>query len=291
MGGLVVSIDFELYWGYRQQQQKPLSENQIEVDLNRLKALLDRHNIYSTWAIVGELGASDSEIQVQNNSDNSTLYRQREWIKNHLLNDPKVEIGSHSSRHIFYQEITAEQVRADLTNAYAQLHNLDTTGSTIVYPRNQYDANILSMTERAGFQLYRATQSPWWLQSSKYSTERKLVRLFKHVSEFIPQDRSVRWTIKNDHFVGMSDSRFFRLFPEGPIGDLFTKLYRSIIQYELQRSLSQRRFYHIWFHPHNFMTRPHRLDELDAFFRYFNQIRKRYDAQSHHMRSALQSLQ
>ncbi|MEM1326605.1 MAG: polysaccharide deacetylase family protein [Bacteroidota bacterium] len=270
--GLIVSIDFELNWGYRN-ENRPLTSEQIDRGLTALKSVLDRYEIHSTWAIVGQLFFNQDKL------GNHELYDTRSWIASHLENDKKVEIGSHTFEHIFLKESTQDIAVADFT----QMQQLETTIDSIVFPRNQYDTTSLHLAQQADIQYYRSVLSNSLLQTNKMTHQSRMRQLAKRIAELLPLPKAVE-VRREKEMVSISDSRFFRFFPDSWWGNLLTTWYRQLWRYELRQTLKNGQAYHIWLHPHNLMSRPEGIEELDAFFQYFRFIADKYNATSYTMR-------
>ena len=274
-GGLIVSLDYELNWGYRN-EARPLDTFDVEGTLNNIKALLDQYEIRSTWATVGQL--FQNELTSTGGWSSDDLYRQRGWIEANLVNDPKVDLGSHSFDHTFFLETPMENRKLDFDN----MQGIGRVFKSIVFPRNQYDTSLLDSANNYKLDCYRSVQASWYLQSDKLTQENLFLKLCKRFCELLPFDRAVE--ISREHeLVAISDSRFFRFFPGNTLGDLLTKYYRFLVQKELLWALEQGRYYHIWFHPHNLIVKPQRILELEKFFQFFHSVKDRYNASSHHM--------
>jgi len=281
-GGLIVSIDFELNWGYRNTSKK-LEEKDIDFALNSLKQLFDEYNIKSTWATVGQLFFNKDK-----NNINTPLYDTLQWIEKNLKNDSKVEIGSHTFEHVFMLESSMEEKTKDFSNM-ASIEELGYKLESIVFPRNQYNDSIIDICKKNGLKVFRSQQKNWLFHTSKLSNENKLMLLMKRAFELVPFNRSV----KVETYRGMtsiSDSRFFRFFPKSFIGNIFTKIYRNAIRTELKNTLKKGEYYHIWLHPHNVMSAPERFNELESFVKYFSELQEKYQAESLTMEEAAKKL-
>lgn len=275
-GGLIVSIDFELNWGYND-AANPLRPEQVDEGLDRLKVLLDRYEIRSTWATVGGLFAP----VVGKEDQPPGLWNRAEWIANNLASDPKVEIGSHTFSHLFLKESAREAVEADFEEMQ-QLQSLGYRFETLVFPRNQYDDDLVRTAHRYGVRTYRGVRPLWYEQSSKFTDEAISLKLVRRAQELLPRERFARVT-KQDGVTEITDSRFFRFFSATAAGNLLTRVYRPILRRELTVAIRKGQYYHIWFHPHNLIVKPYRYGELEAFFRHFATLRDRYGARSLHM--------
>lgn len=271
-GALIVSLDFELDWGYNN-PGLPLEHFAVEEGLTKLKSLLDRYDIHCTWATVGGL----FQNRLANNEGDNTQQAYH-WISKYLQNDQRTEIGSHSSAHLFMQESDQARVEADF-QAMEPIRAGGFSFETLVFPRNQYNTELLNLAMRHGIRYFRSVKRNRYLQSSKFSNESRLLRLLKRGAELIPLPRPVE-VFEGPNITGISDSRFFRFFPNTLWGDFLSKWYYTVLKWELRRALRQGQAYHIWFHPHNLITRPYRFRELENFLRYFKELQAKYPVES-----------
>jgi peptidoglycan/xylan/chitin deacetylase (PgdA/CDA1 family) len=281
-GGLIVSIDFELNWGYRNTSKK-LKEEDIDFALNSLKKLFDDYNIKSTWAIVGQLFFNKDK-----NAPNTTLYDTKQWIEKNLKNTLNVEIGSHTFEHVFVLESSTEETENDFLKMVS-VEEMDYKLESIVFPRNQYNNTVIDVCKKHGLNIFRSQQKLWLLHTSKLSSENKLFLLIKRAFELVPLNRSVKVETYRG-MVSVSDSRFFRFFPKSFLGNIFTTIYRNVIKLELKSTLRKKEYYHIWLHPHNIINAPDRFNELENFIKYFNELQKKYNADSLTMKEAVKKL-
>lgn len=262
--GLIISIDFELDWGYRN-CANPLTENEVSKGLDALIALLNKRGIKSTWAIVGQLFAKTT-----NQKDNTKT--RLKWINKKLKNNELVEIGSHTFNHIFCEEIACELIEKD----FLLMNNVKTFNTknikTIVFPRNQYSKANLDLIKKLGYTHYRSVLDKWYLKTNKYTNESIFKRTLIRICDMVPFNRDAIINSSNS-LTSISDSRFFRFFPNSLLGGFISRIYLMILKYELRQCINRGNLYHIWFHPHNIIKRPHGLIVLDAFLNYFEKLR------------------
>lgn len=263
--GIIISIDFELDWGYTD-QDNPLSENEISAGLDSLIALLNKHQIKSTWAVVGQL------FNNKGNEDDNSKRRLR-WIKKKLKENNLIEIGSHTYNHIFCQEISNELIEKD----FSLMKNVEKINfvdfKSIVFPRNQYNRTNLNLLKKNNYTHYRSVLEKWYLKTSKHENESKIKRNLIRIFEMLPFNRDAMIT-SNNKLTSISDSRFFRFFPTSLLGKTISKFYLMILKHELRQCLKRGNLYHIWFHPHNIIKKPNGLKELDSFIKYFNKLKE-----------------
>lgn len=262
--GLIVSIDFELDWGYTN-IKNPLSEDEISNGLDRLIALLKKHQIKSTWAIVGQL------FQNSNKEDLDNSKRRLKWITKNLINNHLVEVGSHTYNHIFCEEVSVNVFKEDLKMMTSIANSHNKPFRSIVFPRNQYNKTSTDLLNQAKYTHFRSVLSTWFLKNNKYTNESVLKRLCIRFAELIPLNRDVIITDINS-LTAISDSRFFRFFPNTFIGRILTKYYIKLLKLEMKRCFKRGHYYHIWFHPHNMMKNPNAIKNLDHFLSYFKQL-------------------
>lgn len=261
MPGLIISIDFELFWGTR----KKLGEEEIHQTLDKLIQLLHLYDIKSTWAVVGKLFENkDSRIQ----DDDKRRYQ---FIYEKLINQPNIEIASHTYQHIFPMKCSKLEVLED----FNKMDNLRNTipMTTIIFPRNQTTPDIIEEIQRRGFTHYRNTLNKWFLKTNKTGNDSKIKRSFIQMMELFPLNRSVEIS-EQQGLYAISDSRFFRIFQNSFPQNILKKWYLWTLRLELSYSLKRKKFYHIWFHPHNLMKSSDGLKQLEEFFQYFNSKRK-----------------
>ena len=202
--GLIVSVDFELDWGYTN-LKKPLSEEEISKGLDSLIALLNKHQVKSTWAIVGQLFKNTDKEDLDNSK------RQLKWITKNLINNHLVEVGSHTYNHIFCEEVPVNVFREDVSmmNNIAKDHNKPF--KSIVFPRNQYTRTHLEILNQANYTHFRSVLNKWVLKTNKYSNEGVLQRFCIRIAELILLNKYVIISYISSLIV-IADSRFLRFF-------------------------------------------------------------------------------
>jgi len=261
--GIIISIDFELDWGYRD-QDNPLSVDEISKGLDSLIALLNKHQIKSTWAIVGQLFTNNRK------EDNSK--RQLQWITRNLKENDLIEIASHTYNHIFCEELSKELIEEDFTLMKNIAKDNTRDFKSIVFPRNQYSTANLYLIKKNSYTHYRSVLEKWYLKTNKYSKENKIKRNLIKIFDMLPFNRDAIVGSQNE-LVSISDSRFFRFFPPSFLGKIISKIYLIVLMYELRQCIKRGNLYHIWFHPHNIIKKPNGLKELDLFLKYFKKLK------------------
>lgn len=262
--GIIVSIDFELDWGYKK-SNNPLNKEEVLEGLNSLIHLFNKHDIKTTWAIVGRLF---DDIDKEDNTK-----RQNNWIQNNLVKNSLVEIGTHTYSHIFCEEVSKETFDNDIIKVSKVSKDTSIEFKSIVFPRNQFNHNNIETLKTYKYTHYRDVQEKWYLKTNKFSNESVLKRFFLRVAELLPLNRDVIIK-KNNEITSISDSRFFRFFSPSFIGRIISPIYYQILKYEMKKTFDRDSLYHIWFHPHNFIKNPLAFSQLEGFLQYYNQLKK-----------------
>ena len=186
---LIVSLDFELFWGM--QDRWELSEYEDHVlggrkAIPQMLELFQKHGIHATWATVGFLFAdSEAEVsrffpdqkptydhpalssyrcfgQIGQNEKEAPCFYAPSLIRQ-IAATPNQEIGSHTFSHYYCRETgqTVEQFRADMIAAkdIAVQKGFDLT--SVVLPRNQCEAEYTQVLSELGFSAYRDEENDW----------------------------------------------------------------------------------------------------------------------------------
>ena len=188
-GTLIVSLDFELFWGML--DVCPLEKYQDHVLGGRkaipgLLALFQKYGIHATWATVGYLFAGSAqeaatffpEEGLRPTYDDPALNSYAEFSKigeteapcffapsliDLVAGTPGQEIGSHTFSHYYCKEKgqTAAQFAADMTAAKAIAAKHGHTLTSAVLPRNQCDPAYIRVLRDLGFTAYRGMENNW----------------------------------------------------------------------------------------------------------------------------------
>lgn len=307
-----ISLDFELHWGCFE-TMKVMDDKTRQYFINTRQAipemlrLFRQFDLHVTWAAVGMLYRKNatewnnhqpSLIPTFTNPEVSAY----EWVKKngfaseedpfhfapHLIDliqsTPHQEIGTHTYAHYFCLEQgqTKEQFRADLQLAVEVAAAKNIRLHSLVFPRNQYNAEYLEVCTELGIQTVRTNPDIWyWSYSDKAGSFMK--RFFR------AGDAYIKWQpIK---MVSLSDidpakvplelpaSRLYRPWrPEWPV---LNKWKMSRIRNEMTEAAQKGGYYHIWWHPHNFGNYPQQcLHELEEIGAHYQSLKKQYGFES-----------
>ena len=312
MGGtLIVSLDFELFWGMldccglEDYQQNVLGGRAA---IPRLLQLFQEYGIHATWAAVGFLFAENyGELsayfpkekptyakagldpyeefsKIGANEQEAPCFYAPSLIR--LVSEtPGQEIGSHTFCHYYCREKgqTVEQFAADMkaAKAIAAKHGYDLT--SVILPRNQCEPEYTQVLRECGFTAYRDEENDWIHEKIKF---RPLLRLLRLADVYFPLTGQGGYEPKNENGIwNLTGSRMYKpifkplRFLEG------VKIKR--IKRQMLHAAKHGLTFHLWWHPHNIgvMTEEH-LNQLEEIFRYYAELKEKYGMQSRNMREA-----
>ena len=312
-GTLIVSLDFELFWGML--DVCPLEEYQENVlggreAIPKLLELFGRYGIHATWATVGFLFAKDAreaasffpEDALRPSYDNPALSPYEEFSKigeneeqapcffapsliNEIAAAPGQEIGCHTFSHYYCREKgqTPEQFAADLRAAKAIAEKYGYALTSVVLPRNQCEPEYTAVMRELGFTAYRDEENDWIHEKIKF---RPLLRALRLADGYFPLTGQGGYTPKNENGIwNLTGSRMYKPifqplhFLEG------VKLGR--IKGQMLHAAKNGLTYHLWWHPHNIGVRTEEhLRQLEELFQYYGELREAYGMESLNMREA-----
>lgn len=311
-GTLLVSLDFELFWGM--QDCVPLASYEDHVLGGRkaiadMLALFEKHGIHATWATVGfqfaenyeELKPFLPEEKLRPSYDNKALstYRCFETVGadeeeapcfyggsllKQIAETKGQEIGSHTFCHYYCREPeqTAEQFEADMAAAKAIARAKGISVTSVVFPRNMSTPVHIDVLRKLGFTAYRDEENDW--------IHRCPVRIIKRgctlLDAYFPLSGSGCFQPKNENgIINLPGSKMYRPFFK-PLGFLeWLKIRR--IKGQMRYAAKHGACYHLWWHPHNVgvMTDFH-LAQLEEIFAYYDELKEKYGMRSLNMGEA-----
>ena len=177
-GIFTVSLDLELYWGVRDARSIASYESNLRGERDAIRGMLqlfDEHAVHATWATLGflfyknadELRSHLPEVLPDYRREQLSSYR---YLQEHAwsaADDPYhfapemielirdydgQEIGTHTFSHYYCLEDgqTLEAFRADLKAALAAATSHGIPIASLVFPRNQSNAEYLAVLEELG---------------------------------------------------------------------------------------------------------------------------------------------
>ncbi len=309
-GTLVVSLDFELFWGML--DVCPLEDYKSHVlggrkAIPQMLELFQKYGIHATWAAVGCLFADNKQELRTFFPEDRPSYRNAALdpygyfetigeadcffapeLLREIAQTPGQEIGSHTFCHYYCREKgqTAEQFAADMTaaKAIAQAKGYDVT--SVILPRNQCEPEYTQVLRETGFTVYRDEENDWIHEKIKF---RPLLRLLRLADVYLPLTGLGGFTPKNENGIwNVTGSRMYK--------PIFKPL-RCLEGLKLRRIKAQMRHaakkglcFHLWWHPHNVGVRTEEhLAQLEDIFRYYTELKEKYGMKSLNMQEAVES--
>ena len=313
-GTLIVSLDFELFWGML--DVCPLEKYQNNVlggrkAIPQLLELFQKHGIHATWAAVGFLFAENYEEVRRYFPENKPGYANeklnayREFAKigkneqeapcfyapsllEKIAAVPGQEIGSHTFSHYYCREAgqTPEQFAEDLAAAKAIAKDHGYSLTSVILPRNQCEPEYTDILRQAGFTAYRDEENDWIYNKVKSGL---LFKVLRTLDMYLPLTGQGGYTPKCENGIwNLTGSRMFRpIRPCLPLEGLKLRRIKRQMLHAAKNGLT----FHLWWHPHNVGVRTEEhLKQLDEIFSYYEELKETYGMRSLNMREAAESL-
>lgn len=302
-GTLIVSLDFELFWGMHDcadlKEYGPNITGGRE-GIPKILELFQRFGIHATWATVGMLFAKGPEelkpyLPTEKPSyafeklspypfldtlkESDPLYFAPEF-PDLIARIPGQEIGSHTFCHYYCREEgqTTEQFRQDMEAAKAIASAQGYTLKSVVLPRNQSEPDYTRVLRESGFTSYRDEENDWIHEKVKF---RPLMRALRLMDVYLPLTGHGCFTPKNeDGIVNIVGSRMYKPKFIGLLEPLKLRRIKKQMLYAAKNGLC----FHLWWHPHNIgVNTEYHLRQLEEIFRYYAELRKTYGMRSLNM--------
>ncbi|MDO8603530.1 MAG: polysaccharide deacetylase family protein [Candidatus Omnitrophota bacterium] len=314
-GVFVVSLDFELYWGVRDKRTLgSYKENILGVRsvVPALLRLFEEYGIHATWAVVGFLffetrdelikglpsrkpGYLNAGLSPYSHIDSigadekeDPFHYAPSLIKMIASHAPSQEIGSHTFSHYYClekgQDIDTFRDDLDAAVRAAKKYNLNIT--SLVFPRNQFNRDYISICREMGIRAYRGNEAFWIYEAKNEENKplfRKALRLmdaYINISghNCYPVDRVV-----SEFPCNIPSSRFLRPYSDSLkiLEPLRLKRILSGIAHAAKRG----EVYHLWWHPHNFgINMDKNIMFLKKILDHYLKMKKLYGIESLNMR-------
>jgi len=320
-GVFSISLDFELHWGCLE-NKKVLDEpaklyfSNTRAAIPKMLEIFKASELHVTWAIVGML-FNRNKTEWKSNLPNeippfiNTSISAYEWVKqNGFINEedpyhfapqlieqikstPFQEIGTHTYAHYFCLEKgqTKEHFRQDIKKAIeiAQLYNIEI--KSLVFPRNQFTEDYLSVCVDFGITAVRSNPDIWyWKPATSASL---IIKLFRtgdaYLNLFSAKPVNLNEINVSQLPLQLPATRLYRSWkPTFKIQNRF-KLKR--ILNEMSNAAKNGYYYHLWWHPHNFGYNPVEcLQELECIANHFKKLHNKYGFESQTMNETTQFL-
>ncbi|HNU15818.1 MAG TPA: polysaccharide deacetylase family protein, partial [Chitinophagaceae bacterium] len=212
-GKFVISLDFELFWGVR---DKRTIENYgtnilgVQQAIPAMLSLFDKYGVKGTFSTVGflfaknkeELLAGCPEMKPLYTEANLSPYNSFDAVGHNEQDDPyhfgysllqqvkeknHHEIGTHTFCHYYCLEPgqTPEAFRQDLLAAKKIAAARGIVVRSLVFPRNQFNEEYLSVCREAGIDSYRGNPASWLYAGRNKNDESLLRRAFRFADTYL----------------------------------------------------------------------------------------------------------
>lgn len=317
VGTLIVSLDFELFWGMQDcTTLEDYRDNTLggREAIEKMLDLFERHGIHATWATVGFLFAKDRQEfsryvpenalrpSYENKALSSYVYMESseeperepecffaEDLIGQIARVKGQEIASHTFSHYYCREDgqTKEQFRADLLSAKQIAKDKGYELTSIVFPRNQCRLEYIPVLKELGFTAYRDEENDWIHEKISI---RPLMRLLRLADVYLPLTGRGGYVPKNDQgIVNLVGSRMYKPFMK-TLGFMEGMKIRRIKKQMLHAAKHGLTF-HLWWHPHNVgVHTDFHMDQLEDIFAYYEQLKEKYGMRSLNMHEAAQEI-
>ena len=302
---LIVSLDFELFWGVQDSHTKESYQQNIlggRKAIPELLNLFEKYGIHATWATVGFLFA-------QNEEEAKRYFPQEDRMPTYIVAErsayrcfegdagnktekdsfyaPEViaqiaktsgqEIGSHTFSHFYCREEgqTVEQFEADMLAAKRIAEDKGYELTSVILPRNQCEPEYTKVLQKLGF-------------TAKI---RPLMRLLRLADVYLPLTGQGGYIPKNEKGIwNLVGSRMYK--PYFKKLAFLEKLKIHRIKKQMLYAAKNGLTFHFWWHPHNVGTRTElHLKQLEEVFCYYDKLREKYGMESVNMREAVEILE
>ena len=312
-GQLIVSLDFELFWGMLDCSTLEAYGGNVlggRSAIPRLLELFRNYDIHATWATVGFLFGENKEDlkrffpeealrptyadpaldaygwfdRIGSNEQDAPCFYGPGLIRM-VADTPGQEIGSHTFCHYYCREPgqTVAQFEADLRAARAIAAEKGYELTSIILPRNQCEPEYTEILRKCGFTAYRDEENDWIHKKIKI---RPLLRLLRLMDAYLPLTGQGGYVpVCEDGIWNLTGSRAFKAVSRSRHMLEGRKVHR--IKKQMLHAAKKGLTFHLWWHPHNMgdMTQEF-FAQLEEVLQYYVQLREAYGMESLNMREA-----
>ncbi|MEI6603052.1 MAG: glycosyltransferase [Clostridia bacterium] len=313
-GSLVISLDFELFWGMHDidgiLQSYAKNFEGVRVAIPKMLAAFRQHNIHVTWAMVGFLMAQ-SKAEILGNMPEEALWPQYanlamssyRWLDTipeteregpyyyaksllaQIQSVPEQVIASHTFSHYYCNEAgqTVASFDADLKAANRIASQNGLTLKALVLPRNQHRIDYEVAIKANGFVVFRGEEENWIYRIKNDFLKKSL----RFLDTYLPLSGHNCYDIEAGDLTNLRGSRFLRPYVQKMSFLEPLKLLR--VKRQMKHAAKHRQVFHLWWHPHNFGANTDKnMANLEHILRYFEKMRQKYQMQSCHMEEVLE---
>ena len=307
MPALVISLDFEMFWGVTDSKTIENYGANIEGEWQSVPGILKlfkKYDIHATWATVGMLMCKDYEqwrglrptVMPTYDRESQSAYSAAELARNfpklffarplveQILTTDGQELACHTYSHFYCGEAgaTPEQFAADIKCAQIIFNEYGVKPTSLVFPRNQMSDEYLNQLSGIGFTAYRGNEEHWLYRDGHRVSGSSFKRLARAGDAYFPLTGNhismLPDKIPADQLMNIPASSFLRPSSGHPVID---KLLSHRIEGGMLEAAKANGVFHLWWHPHNFgQNTEANLKNLEQLLKYYCLLNQVYGMRS-----------
>ena len=305
MSSLVLSLDFELFWGVSDVREIRDYRQNVEgvwVAVPKLLALFRQYGIRATWATVGMVMCRDfkqwreirptllpgylrqkcSNYRLDSVAqDNPSLFFARPLVEQ-ILAAPGQELAAHTYSHFYCGEEGASpaQFAADLKCANTIADEVGVAFRSLVFPRNQVLPEYLAVAAESGIKVYRGNPDHWIYRGGDLVPGGVAGRVMRYADSWLSLTGTHAQNVKNQNgILNVPASLFLR--PWSRSMATFEPLRLARLKSAMTDAAKRNKVCHLWWHPHNFGVNTNQnLAALEVLLKHYHVLKDQYGMQS-----------
>ncbi len=314
-GFLVVSLDFELFWGmFDKTTIAEYGPNVLgeRTAIPRMLKLFKEYEIHATWATVGMLMArTKDELQTFlppphlrpryevekisayhyiehaeiGDTESTDPYHFGPSLLAQIIATPFQEIGNHTFSHYYCIDGIQNEPRIfnrdlEAYRAIAATHGVES--STIVFPRNQPSESALEMCVQNGIRAYRGNEKHVLYAPRKDSEQTLFIRGLRLLDHYINISGHHTYPLPTSHkneIMNIPASRFMRPWSSTLRCIEWLRIRR--IKKGMTYAAQHGEVFHLWWHPHNVgINQEQNFKNLTSILGHFKLLQSKYGMRS-----------
>jgi len=311
-GHLVLSLDFELFWGIfdvRSLDSYKQNLENVRIVIPRLLELCDTYNAKLSFATVGLLFAKSKEDILKFAPNLKPTYTDTSFSPYQYINtigeieeeDPyhyansllrmisengNHEIASHSFSHYFTNEKGQDikQFEEDLKANIKIAKQNSVEVKSFVFPRNQINKDYLAICTKHGMLSYRGTEKHWIYDTrNTQKLGSPLCRIMRLLDSYINITGHNTYCInainKSKSIINIPSSKFLRPYSKKLSFLETAKITR--INKSMAYAAKHNEVFHLWWHPHNFgINIDDNFEVLEQILKHYQKLNKEHSFES-----------
>ncbi|OED56335.1 hypothetical protein BEI46_08580 [Aliivibrio fischeri] len=292
-GNFIISLDYEKAWGFNDLlQEKQDFDKFLAVDgiVKEKLSLFHEFNIKVTWAIVTGMIDIRTNNELFECNSNDSFFTNCLLLNNVPENTYKCsideivlkghEVASHTHTHVYCDDDFSQKkyILSDIIKSIETINNISNFNcSTIIFPRNQVNIEILKELKPLGVKCFRGNNST--ISDSVTDQTKKTTKVLRYLDSYFPiyPTSYSNVSIHDSGLINIPASRFLRITDY----KILNIIHLNRIKREMTNAAVNGYNYHLWWHPHNFINK-----EIIGFYvlkeilKHFEFLKVQYDFKS-----------